>query len=217
MCSTDALSETQEKVRSQDTCVTPVYMQIICRRLKPLLARQARMTSRLTNSLIKLGIPITTAPDSEDAVDLGDAFCSDQIRDGSPSARTRTVQSVADLLAIDPGHGEWMLDVRQMSLWPRLRANLPMVVICSSVVAAAVVNVATMTVAVNGAVASSPRAELIHVAALDPGIASGTPRLRTATLCPALCAALCAVVQSPRSRFSHGAAPCEPGLANLDN
>lgn len=193
---------------------TSVAMQIICRRLKPLLARQARMTSRLTDSLAKLGIPIATDP--EDATDLHDANYSGHMCDGSVSSRTRPVRSVVDILAIDPGHGEWMLDVRQMSLWPRLRANLPMVTICTCMVVAAVVNVATMTVAVNGVVASSPRAELIHVAALDPGIASGVPRLPAAAPFPAL---ICASLRRQQRWFwfSHCSESCQLRLATVDD
>lgn len=120
------------------------------------------MTSRISASLTKLGIPLATEPA---------AYAGYH----GPDSAQHSVHSVSDLLAIDPDHGEWMLDARQIALWPRLRANLPMVAICGCVAAAAVANVATMTVAVNGAVAASARAQLVHVAAMDPGIASGAP------------------------------------------
>eukprot|EP00892_Ulva_mutabilis_P011458 jgi/Ulvmu1/8685/UM047_0025.1 len=148
------------------------FVQITCRRLKPLLAQHARLPSALQASLIKFGIPITAPIDER-----GAACASPSHRGHSGGAPHGTpVASAADLLAMDPQHGEWMLDVRQVALWPRLRANAPMIAICACLVAAAVANVAAMTVVINGVVASSDRAQLVHVAARDPGIASGQMR-----------------------------------------
>lgn len=149
--------------------IAPHRAQITCRRLKPLLARRARIPSTVQSSLTKFGIPIT-APVIADSDLCGDP--AHVTPDGTPPPTT-PITSATELLAIDPDRGEWMLDARQVSLWPRLRANAPMIAICSCLVCAAVANVTTMTVVVNGVVASSERAGLIHIAATDPGIASG--------------------------------------------
>lgn len=162
-------------------------MQVMCRRLRPLVATRVRIPTPLASMLASHGIPVEVPyqplGDIEPPGNGGTtAALNPPPTQHSPMKRgqSRTpddhapIRSATDILALDASKGEWVLDARQRWLVPRLQSNIGGVCVCFALLATAIVNVLTMPLLLDTAVFSHPRAHIITMAAQEPSIASGT-------------------------------------------
>lgn len=169
-------------------------MQVMCRRLRPLVATRVRIPTPLASMLASHGIPVevpyqpaehdhdpaTEQPAHTHLNPLATAQTPEAaLKPGKGSRKPAPdmhipIKSATDILALDASRGEWVLDARQQRLLPRLQSNIGSVAVCFALLATAVVNVLTMPLLLDTAVFTHPRAQIVLLASEDPSISSGT-------------------------------------------
>jgi hypothetical protein len=181
-------------------------MQVMCRRLRPLVATRVRIPTPLANMLAAHGIPVEVPyqPDAHQhqAGAEGNAIQSHVFQEDDdaplkpgkgarkPSAPVyEPIRSATDILALDASTGEWVLDARQRQFGVRLQHNIGSLCVCYALLATAVVNVLTMPLLLDTAVFTHPRAQIVSMAALDSSVSSGaclSPQCLLSPLCTCL-------------------------------
>lgn len=165
-------------------------MQVMCRRLRPLVATRVRVPTPLASMLASHGIPVEMPyqpgehehdrPAARSTITGINPPLREQLplkpAKGKRKAALEVfipIRSATDILALDASRGEWVLDARQRRLLPRIQSNIGSVCVCFALLATAVVNVLTMPLLLDTAVFTHSRAHTVLLAADDSSIASG--------------------------------------------